>query len=240
MLRTVLIHLNIAVVKIRLVKEIAPVEVKGKFRNSTRMRALREIENAISCAAVAGAAMQDIPPQLFFNTDEVSLFLSDTMTEKPKVLTTKAIQKLLRKRNLSEGVKHEQQQRRVVTLHITTNGIGKVRIMQLLLYICDFIHLTKPSVVQTVHVMVKIVDRNFERLRVFSVTKTLSVWFVPVGEDGTDMVTEGHKRFVLDQIEEERRSYQDAVDDDQEEDLFSYHARNLDFNEQVWNACIVY
>lgn len=87
----------------RLVKKIAPEEVKAIYRNPTRMRALREIENCLSLAAVAGAACQDIEPELFFNSDDVSVFVSDNFNERIKVVSTKKTLAYLRTRNLSPG-----------------------------------------------------------------------------------------------------------------------------------------
>lgn len=70
--------------------------------------------------------------------------------------------------------------------------------------------------------MVKLVDEHFSTVRVFSIDPVLSIWFVPVKENGTKLVAEAHRRFIIPRIEEERDRFFEVSTKILEVDMSTY------------------
>ena len=79
-------------------KQIAPVAEKGGVNTNARAAALVDLRNFISAAAVSGAALTGVYPELLFNTDVVKLYLCED--KPPQVLTTEEGSTWLKERNM--------------------------------------------------------------------------------------------------------------------------------------------
>ena len=167
----------------RLKQELAPVTSSAAIRNSSRIRAGKEIQNAISAAAVASVALAGVSPELLTGTDDVTLLLGDQWNQKPTVFLTQKVKAVLSERNISPSIFLDQTQRRTMTYNITHTAAGRI-----------------------LHTGVKIVDKIFTQLDVFSIDETLSIWHIPPGTEAAMLSERYFKYFVIPQLVKARNS----------------------------------
>ena len=122
----------------------------ASIKNPTRIRALAEIHNAVTCAALA-SQLQDVPPETFVSMDAVGVRLGDRMDDKPFVYLANGSRAALLDRNLLPATSKTMDQFRVVNCIVAHNAAGHV-----------------------VHCAVMIKDDTITACQVSSITDTLS------------------------------------------------------------------
>ena len=174
-------------------KQIAPdIFTSASVKNPTRIRALVEIQNAITCAAVA-AQFRDVPPETFLSTDAVGVRLGDRMDDKPVVYLAAGSRDFLLARNLLPATSKKSEQFRVVNCMITHSAAGQI-----------------------VHCAILIKDETITEGQVHSISETLSVWLLPVSYDRSEFFSEYMSKYVIPELNAARAKLASLWDDDDE------------------------
>ena len=91
-------------------KELLPERIQeGGVKNSTRVRAGKELLASLSNCAVLGALKEKVPLEAFINTDGMSVLLGDSMSDTPTLFCTKGTKELLGTRNLLPSLQRDGQ-----------------------------------------------------------------------------------------------------------------------------------
>jgi hypothetical protein len=161
-------------------EQIAPVAEKGGVNTNARAAALVDLRNFISAAAVSGAALTGVYPELLFNTDVVKLYLCDD--KPPQVLTTEEGSTWLKERNMQAKSLEKQGQRRVVDLNVTSSADGSI-----------------------LHSAIEIRDTEVTEPTYFRVADDMSIWLLPKSRDYADTIVYFTQHILIPLVEAKRR-----------------------------------
>ena len=150
----------------------------GSSKTTTRLRARAEVENSMTAAAIM-ALMSDVPDELLFSTDAVTLQLGAKKGERVTVHMWAGSKKMLADRGLSPGFVGDKSQYRCMPLLISHNSVGQI-----------------------VHTAALISDRAISRREIhrIGVDGRLSVWLLPTGYDEVKLFTLYEEEFLAPQI----------------------------------------
>jgi hypothetical protein len=116
-------------------KRILPVTVTGCHQNYSRLRALRDIRNALSLCIIWACAVFGIQPDNTKCYDEVAMVLNN-FNPRTKVRLAEGSKEILQERNLAPAITHTQaDKRRSLTLGIAASaGNGRIDCCNLMIY----------------------------------------------------------------------------------------------------------